>query len=239
MPLTKEVVLSQIVGQGLVPVFSSTKLQTVIDVTRACYGGGLRTMEFTNRVDGGADIFRGLVEFCAENLPDMVVGVGTILFDDSGYTMPEGTPPQHFRDYLAAGAQFVVGPCFDQEVCVACEKAGIAYSPGCMTPTEIVQAHLAGASMIKLYPGEILGPVFVKGVRAALGRLNAKLMVTGGVEPSLKSLEAWFRAGVDAVGIGSNLFPKEEIAAGRFTSITRRVETTLAMIADLRAEIAE
>ena len=199
-------VLATISETGMVPVFYHKDVETAKQVLKACYAGGVRAFEFTNRGDFAQEVFGELVKFAAKELPGMILGVGSVV------------DPATAALYLQLGANFVVGPLFNPAIAPVCNRRGIPYCPGCGTVTEIGMAQEAGCDLCKVFPGDVLGPAFVKGLRAPMPW--SKIMVTGGVKPTRENLAGWFQAGVTCVGMGSNLFPKEAIAAGQWEKIT-------------------
>ncbi len=204
---------------SLVPVFYHGDFETAKQITAACLEGGAGLIEFTNRGPKALEVFSGL----KKEFPDAILGIGSIV-DSATAAL-----------YIAAGASFVVGPCMDEETAVLCNKRKIAYMPGCATVTEIHKAHALGLEVCKLFPGgEVGGPAFVK---AVLGPIpQAKLMPTGGVSPSVESLEAWFKAGITACGMGSQLISKEIIREGDFSKLRLQVEKAMSTIADIKAK---
>ncbi|MDE6461582.1 MAG: bifunctional 4-hydroxy-2-oxoglutarate aldolase/2-dehydro-3-deoxy-phosphogluconate aldolase [Muribaculaceae bacterium] len=195
----KLTVLLKIRQTPVVPVFYHSDAATACQVLKACYDGGIRAFEFTNRGDFAHEVFAEVVKFAARECPEMAIGVGSV------------TEPATAALYIQLGACFVVGPLFNPDVARTCNRRGIAYTPGCGSVSEVGFAQEAGCDLCKVFPGDVLGPKFVKGLLAPMPW--SKLMVTGGVEPSAENLEAWFSAGVFCVGMGSKLFPKDRIAA--------------------------
>jgi 2-dehydro-3-deoxyphosphogluconate aldolase/(4S)-4-hydroxy-2-oxoglutarate aldolase len=192
---------------GIVPVFYNSDAALAQKVVKACYDGGIRAFEFTNRGDGAHKVFEQLMAFVRAECPDMALGAGTIL--DAGTASL----------YIQLGADFLVSPCTVDEVARLCNRRGIPYSPGCGTVTEIVHAQELGCDLVKVFPaGSVGGPSFVKNV---LGPLPwAMVMCTGAVEPTEDNLRAWAASGVTAVGMGSKLFPKEVVASGDWEAIS-------------------
>ncbi|MCF0160030.1 MAG: bifunctional 4-hydroxy-2-oxoglutarate aldolase/2-dehydro-3-deoxy-phosphogluconate aldolase, partial [Bacteroidaceae bacterium] len=189
-------------------------------VVKACYDGGVRAFEFTNRGDFAHEVFTQVVKFAAKECPEMAVGVGSVV--DSGTASL----------YMQLGACFVVGPLFNPEVAKVCNRRGVPYVPGCGTVTEVGFALEMGCDLIKVFPGDVLGPKFVKGLLAPMPW--TKLMVTGGVEPTEENLTGWFKAGVYSVGMGSKLFPKEKVAAEDWLYITDNCSAALQWISNLK-----
>jgi 2-dehydro-3-deoxyphosphogluconate aldolase/(4S)-4-hydroxy-2-oxoglutarate aldolase len=203
---------------GMVPVFYNGDVSVAQNVLQACYTGGVRLFEFTNRGDFAQDVFAALSKFAAKECPEMILGIGSIVDAPTA------------ASYLQMGANFVVGPCFNPEVAKVCNRRLIPYIPGCGSVSEIGFAQEAGCDVCKVFPaGDVGGPSFVKNVKAPMPW--SMLMVTGGVEPTEANLSAWFKAGVTCVGIGSNLFPKEVIACGGWERIAELCRTSLAIIA--------
>ncbi len=208
--------LQTIKETGMVPVFYNADLETSKKVLKACYDGGVRAFEFTNRGDFAQLVFKELAFYVREALPGMVLGAGSVI------------DPATAALYLQLGADFVVGPCFNPEVAKVCNRRLVPYVPGCGTVTEIGNAQEAGCGLCKVFPGEVLGPAFVKAVLAPMPW--SRLMVTGGVKPEKANLEAWFKAGVCCVGMGSQLFPKDAVADGDWARITRICAESLEII---------
>lgn len=215
----KSQVIETVEKTALVPVFYNPDIEIGKNVLKACYEGGVRTFEFTNRGEKAAEVFAGLVGY-ARQFPGMILGVGSISF------------ARDARRFIRMGANFVVGPQYVPGVMRVCRFRGIPYMPGCGTVSEVGRAQRAGCDICKVFPGDVLGPKFVKGLRAPMPW--SRLMVTGGVKPERENLEAWFKAGVTAVGMGSNLFPKEAVAGGDWRKISELCETTLSIIKEVR-----
>ena len=192
---------------GIVPVFYNKDADITKKVVKACYDGGIRAFEFTNRGDGANEVFKEVMAFVRAECPEMALGAGTILDAPTAAI------------YLQMGADFLVSPCLVEEVVKLANRRGVPYSPGCGTVTEIVKAQELGCDLVKVFPaGNVGGPSFVKNI---LGPLPwAMVMCTGAVEPTEENLTAWAKSGVTAVGMGSKLFPKDVIASGNWASIS-------------------
>lgn len=176
----------------IVPVFFDADVAYAQRILQACYEGGLRVFEFTNRGANAFEVFSALMPYVQENCPGMLLGIGTI------YTAEEA------ERFIRAGADFVVQPCLTAEVADVCRTHGTPWLPGTMTVGEVYQATKLGAAIVKIFPGNVVGPGFVKSLRGPMPAVP--LMVTGGVEPTEESLREWFAAGVNVVGMGSQLF---------------------------------
>lgn len=216
----KQAVMAKIHATGMVPVFYHKDPATAIAVVQACYDGGVRAFEFTNRGDAAHQTFDTLIKYCNQHCPDLALGVGSVV------------DPATAALYIQLGAAFIVGPMFNPEISRICNRRLIPYTPGCGTVSEVGNAQETGCDLCKIFPGDVLGPKFVKGLLAPMPW--SKLMVTGGVEPTEENLTAWFKAGVYCVGMGSKLFPADRIAAADWAYITQKCAETLATIARIR-----
>lgn len=213
-------VISTAVSTGLVPVFYNPCVETSKAVLKACYDGGIRVFEFTNRGDFAHEVFSELVKYANAELPGMILGVGSIIDAPTAAL------------YLQEGANFVVGPLFNPAIAPICNRRCVPYIPGCGSATEIGMAQEAGCDICKAFPGDVLGPAFVKGVKAPMSW--TQILVTGGVKPEAENLKAWFKAGASCVGMGSNLFPKDVVKAGDWATVTKLCSESLKIIAEVR-----
>lgn len=203
---------------GMVPVFYHSDLETSKQVLKACYEGGVRVFEFTNRGDFAHEIFGELNKWAAKECPEMILGIGSVV--DTGTASL----------FLQLGANFVVGPLLNPDIFKVCNRRQVAYIPGCGSVSEVGYAQELGAEVVKIFPaGDVGGSSFVKNLKAPMPWSN--IMVTGGVEPTEENLTKWFKAGVTCVGMGSNLFPKEIIAAKDWSRITQMCKMALEIIA--------
>jgi len=206
---------------GIVPVFYHSDISVAQNVLKACYAGGIRVFEFTNRGDFAQEVFAELSKFAAKECPDMILGIGSIV------------DPGTASLYLQLGANFVVGPLFNAEIAKICNRRLVPYIPGCGSVTEIGNAQEVGCDVCKIFPaGNVGGPSFVKNVKAPMPW--SMLMVTGGVEPTKDNLSAWIRAGVTCVGMGSNLFPKDVLASKDWNKITALCKESITYIKEAK-----
>lgn len=212
----KIAVLGKIGSTGMVPVFYHRDAEIAKHVLKACYEGGVRAFEFTNRGDFAHEVFADIVQYAARECPEMAVGAGSIV-DAATAAL-----------YIQCGADFVVGPLFNPEVARICNRRLIPYIPGCGTVTEVGYAQEAGCDVCKIFPGDVLGTGLVKGLLAPMPW--SKLMVTGGVEPTSENITSWMKAGVFCVGMGSKLFPKDKIAEKDWDYITQACREVLSFI---------
>lgn len=210
-------VLSAMVETGMVPVYYSSDIETAKQVLKACYEGGVRAFEFTNRGDFAQEVFGELSKFAAKECPEMILGIGSIV-DAPTAAM-----------YIQLGANFVVGPLFNPDVAKVCNRRLVPYTPGCGSVSEIGFAQEAGCDLCKIFPaGNVGGPSFVSNIKAPMPW--SMIMATGAVEPTEENLSAWFKAGVTCVGMGSKLFPKEAIAAKDWKAISKLCSDALSIV---------
>jgi 2-dehydro-3-deoxyphosphogluconate aldolase / (4S)-4-hydroxy-2-oxoglutarate aldolase len=214
-------VLQAMVQSGLVPVFYHQDLKVAKSIAKAVARGGAKVLEFTNRGDFAYTLFSELVQWSREEIPDLMLGAGSIL------------DPGTAALYVNNGANFIVGPVLNVEVAKVCNRRKIAYLPGCGSVTEISQAEECGVEICKVFPGaEVGGPGFVKNILAPMPW--SLIMPTGGVERTKASIDKWFKAGVACVGMGSNLIAKELVAAGDFETVSKNTAEVLQWIKEAR-----
>lgn len=214
---SKKEVLDTMLSTALVPVFYNQDADTAKKVMKACYDGGVRLFEFTNRGEKALEVFPSLVEYAGE-LPGMIIGAGSISF------------ARDARKFIRLGANFIVGPQFVPSVVPVCRFHGVNYIPGCGTVSEVGRAQRAGCEICKIFPGDVLGPKFVKALRAPMPW--SKLMITGGVKPEKENIEGWLAAGASCLGMGSNLFPKDKIESEDWDGISEICRNALKIIKD-------
>jgi 2-dehydro-3-deoxyphosphogluconate aldolase/(4S)-4-hydroxy-2-oxoglutarate aldolase len=205
---------------GMVPLFFSNDLELSKNVLKACYDGGARLMEFTARGDFAHEVFGELTKYAIKELPGMIMGVGSVT-DSAAASL-----------YMALGANFIVTPVLREDIAIACNRRKVLWSPGCGTLTEIAKAEELGCEIVKLFPGDIYGPQFVKGVKGP--QPWTSIMPTGGVLPTKQNLSEWFSAGVTCVGMGSQLISKEILDTKNFTKLKEDVKAALDIIKSLR-----
>lgn len=220
MRFDKIQVITAMKTSGVVPVFFHKDAETAKNVLNACYNGGIRVFEFTNRGDFAHEVFGALVKYAEKECPEMIIGVGSIVDAPTAAL------------YLQLGANFVVGPLFNPEVAKVCNRRCVPYTPGCGSISEVGFAQESGCDVCKVFPGDVLGADFVKGLKAPMPW--SMLMVTGGVKPEEDNLKKWFDAGVTCVGMGSNLFPTEVIKANDWKIISQKCRETLDIIQKVR-----
>jgi 2-dehydro-3-deoxyphosphogluconate aldolase/(4S)-4-hydroxy-2-oxoglutarate aldolase len=217
---TRIEVVQKMAEQGLVPLFYHPDIEACKGVTAACYRAGSRLLEFTNRGDFAHEVFSELNKFAHRELPGMVLGVGSVT--DAGTAAL----------FLQLGANFLVSPALRDDVALTCNRRKVAYLPGCGTLTEIGRAEELGCEIIKLFPGSIYTPQFVRDLKGP--QPWTSIMPTGGISTTRESLAAWFGAGVTCVGMGSQLISKEFLEQKDFAALEKRVGGALAMIREIR-----
>jgi|YNPNPStandDraft_1061719.scaffolds.fasta_scaffold01921_13 2-dehydro-3-deoxyphosphogluconate aldolase/(4S)-4-hydroxy-2-oxoglutarate aldolase len=199
---------------GLVPVFYHSDVSVAVEVVKACADAGARVVEFTNRGDLAYRVFCELSDYCARELPHVILGVGSVV-DEATAAL-----------YINSGANFVVGPIFNPEVAKICNRRKVPYSPGCGSASEISLAEEWGCEIVKLFPGaEVGGPSFVKALLAPCPW--TKIMPTGGVDATEQSIAEWIKAGCACLGMGSKLITKEIISSRNYDALRARVEQCL------------
>jgi 2-dehydro-3-deoxyphosphogluconate aldolase / (4S)-4-hydroxy-2-oxoglutarate aldolase len=205
---------------GMVPLFYHSDLEVSKKVITACYKGGARLLEFTARGDFAHEVFGELVKYVVKELPGMVMGVGSV------------TDAAAASRFMALGANFIVTPVLREDIAIACNRRKVLWSPGCGTLTEIAKAEELGCEIVKLFPGDIYGPQFVKGIKGP--QPWTSIMPTGGVSPTKENLEGWFNAGVTCVGMGSKLMAKDANGNFDYDKIESATKNALDIIKALR-----
>lgn len=216
----QEYIIEQIKKQGLLPLFYHDSKEVCLAVTRALYDAGIRVIEFTNRGKQAADNFKAMVAAKSEGMKDLLLAVGTI------------RTAEQASFFIEAGADFLISPVFDANVCDVAYLNKVLWLPGCMTPTEIHVAENAGCRLVKLFPGNVLGPGFVSAIKELFP--NMDFMPTGGVEVDEENIGAWFSAGVCAVGMGSKMISKTVLANKDYATITKLAKEALAITATIK-----
>jgi 2-dehydro-3-deoxyphosphogluconate aldolase/(4S)-4-hydroxy-2-oxoglutarate aldolase len=201
----------------VVPVFYHPDLEVCKEVLKACYKGGIRIFEFTNRGERAHELFRELRIFAQHECPDMCLGAGTVL------------EPGTASLFMQLGAAFIVSPVLSQEIIKTCNRRKVLHIPGCATLTEISQAEEWGADIVKVFPGDVLKPAFVKALKGPMPWSN--VMVTGGVAPTPESVKEWLAAGVSCVGMGSQLFKQELMQSKDYEGLSRSIASLMQALA--------
>jgi 2-dehydro-3-deoxyphosphogluconate aldolase/(4S)-4-hydroxy-2-oxoglutarate aldolase len=213
-------VTQAIVQQGMLPLYFNADETVSVEVLRAVYKAGVKAIEYTNRGEAALKNFTKLVQVRDAEMQGLLLGVGTI------------KNLQQAEDYVKAGADFLVSPGFVPEVTKYAVDKDMFYAPGCMTPTEIIAAENAGIGFIKLFPGNLLGPDFLSGIKDIFPKLL--FMPTGGVDTTKENIEGWFKAGVCAVGMGSKLISKKLMEAKDYAAIEKSTREVLDLISTIK-----
>ena len=213
-------VINMMKEQGMVPLFYHKDIEVCKEVLTACYKGGARLLEFTNRGDFAHEVFGQLVKYAIENLPGMILGVGSVT--DSGTASM----------YMQLGANFIVTPCMREDIALVCNRRKVPFMPGCGSLTEIGKAEELGCDIVKLFPGNIYGPGFIKAIKGP--QPWTSIMPTGGVSLDRANLESWFSAGAFCVGLGSALISKNILTEKDFSGLTEKVKNSISLIQSLR-----
>nr|WP_315142047.1 bifunctional 4-hydroxy-2-oxoglutarate aldolase/2-dehydro-3-deoxy-phosphogluconate aldolase [uncultured Flavobacterium sp.] len=206
---------------GMIPLFYHGDVALGKEVLKACYDGGARLMEFTCRGDFAFEIFGALNKYALAELPGMILGVGSVT-DAAAASL-----------YMQLGANFIVTPVLREDIALVCNRRKVLWSPGCGSLTEIAKAEELGCEIVKLFPGDIYGPQFIKGIKGPCPWTS--IMPTGGVSTSEDNLKNWFDAGATCVGIGSQLISNEILNAKDFDGLREKVKQTLEIIKAIRA----
>ncbi len=206
---------------GIVPVFYNADIEICKKVAKACYDGGIRVFEFTNRGDFAHEVFSQLIKYTIKELPELILGIGSVIDAPTAAL------------YMQLGANFIVSPVLKEEMAIVCNRRKVLWSPGCGSLTEISKAEELGAEVVKIFPGtQVGGPGFVKAIKGP--NPWTSIMPTGGVTPSEENLTSWFQAGVHCVGMGSQLITKDIIASGDYSSLTEKVKAALRIVQRFR-----
>lgn len=219
MLFSKEQIIEEMRRTGIVPLFTHDNAADAVQVLNVAYQAGVRTFEFTNRRANSFEVFTQLVANRA-NFPDLMLGIGTVM---------DGATTKKFID---AGADFIISPILKLDMAEVCNAHQKLWIPGCATLTEIVTAKENGAGVIKVFPGSVLGPEFIRSIMPVVPDL--KLMITGGVEPTLENLSGWFSAGAMCVGIGSQFFTRDILQEKNWAQLKLRISNALTVARRVR-----
>jgi 2-dehydro-3-deoxyphosphogluconate aldolase/(4S)-4-hydroxy-2-oxoglutarate aldolase len=211
-----------IVQQGMLPLYFNADEKISVDVLKAIYKAGIKAVEYTHRGETALKNFTALVQVRNSEMPDLLLGIGTI------------KNLSQAKEYLQAGADFIISPGFVLEIAQYTVSNDLFYAPGCMTPSDIIAAENAGIRFIKLFPGDILGIAFLNSVKDIFPHLL--FMPTGGVDATKESIGAWYKAGVCAVGMGSKLISKTLMEQKDYQSIERNTRVVLDLIQTIKTD---
>ncbi len=217
---TKTTLLELIPAQGILPLYFYKDTDVSLEVLRTLYKAGIRAVEYTNRGEAALQNFKKMRELCDEDFKDMYLGIGTIKNSSMAQT------------FIDAGADYIICPGLIEEVAKVADDNNMLWVPGCMTPSEIIRAENMGAKMIKLFPGNILGPVFMSSIKELFPGLL--FMPTGGVDLDKENIAGWFKAGVCAVGMGSKLVSKQLLEQKDYAKIETLTREAMEIVKTVR-----
>ena len=209
-------VLRRITDAGLVAVVRAETPEQALRIAEATHAGGCPAIEVTFTVPGAHRVIEALA--AAYKPSDLILGAGTVL------------DPETARIAILSGATYVVSPSLNPDTVRLCNRYQVAVMPGAMTIREVIEAMEAGADIVKLFPGEALGPAFIRALKGPLPQ--APLMPTGGVD--LDNVAEWIKAGAVAVGAGSSLTGGAR--TGDYASVTRAAREFIEKIRTAREE---
>ncbi|WP_121356431.1 bifunctional 4-hydroxy-2-oxoglutarate aldolase/2-dehydro-3-deoxy-phosphogluconate aldolase [Flavisolibacter nicotianae] len=215
----KQQALDLLFSQKILPLYYHDSAEVSTKILEALYDAGIRAVEYTNRGEAALDNFQQLRKAVDERMPGLLLGVGTIKTKKAA------------GDFVDAGADFVICPSLNTKVGKLVSKAGLLWVPGCMTATEIARAENAGATLVKIFPGNILGPSYITAIKDIFPGL--RFVVTGGVEAEEMNLRSWFSVGVAGVGLGSKLISKELIERQDYEGLKEATQRALALVKDI------
>ena len=217
----KAELLALIPQQGILPLYFNKDTEVSVEILKALYKAGIRTVEYTNRGEAALKNFVAMKAVCDSELKGMYLGVGTIKNRASA------------QAFIDAGADYIISPGLVEDAAHLANELNILWVPGCMTPTEIIKAEQLGAKVIKLFPGNILGPGFLSAIKELFP--NLLFMPTGGVDVDKENLSGWFKAGVCAVGMGSKLISKTLMEAKDYTKMEELTKEVMNTIQSVRS----
>lgn len=207
-------------NSGLVPLFYHPDPEVAFQVAAACHRGGARVLEFTNRGPFAHEVFAELIKRVRRELPGLLLGIGSV--------QDVGTAAL----FLQMGTDFVITPLLREDVILTCHRRKVAVLPGVSTPSEIGRAEELGVEIVKIAPGEVLGPAFLKAHLAPCPWTKA--MISGGVSPDEANLRGWFDAGATCVGMGSKLISKEVLEQKDWGGLEEKVREVVGIVEGLR-----
>ncbi|MEI6049183.1 MAG: bifunctional 4-hydroxy-2-oxoglutarate aldolase/2-dehydro-3-deoxy-phosphogluconate aldolase [Bacteroidota bacterium] len=218
---TRIQVATKMAETGMVPVFFHKDAETCKQVISACYKGGVKVFEFTNRGDYAHETFAELNKWAADEWPDLILGAGSVLDAPTAAL------------YIQLGANFIVSPVLNEEIAPVVNRRKILWSPGCGSVSEISKAESLGVEIVKIFPGsQVGGPKFVAAVKGPMPWTS--IMPSGGVDPSEANLTEWFKAGVTCVGMGSQLISSEIIKSKNYSKLEQDVRVAINIIQKLK-----
>lgn len=218
--MKKETLLALVPQQGILPLYFYKDTQVSIDLLKALYSAGIRTVEYTNRGEAALTNFKAMRAVCDNELKDMYLGIGTIKNGEMA------------KVFIDAGCDYIICPGLVESVAKVADANDMLWVPGCMTPTEVIAAENLGAKLIKLFPGNIIGMAFMQAIKELFP--NLLFMPTGGVDTTKENIEGWFKSGVCAVGMGSKLVTKAIMDNKQYDELITATKNVLAIISECK-----
>jgi 2-dehydro-3-deoxyphosphogluconate aldolase/(4S)-4-hydroxy-2-oxoglutarate aldolase len=218
----KTELLKLIPEQGILPLYFYKDPEVSLNVLRALFNAGIRTVEYTNRGEAALNNFRQMKQLCESELKGMYLGIGTIKNADSA------------KAFIDAGADYIISPGLVEDAAKVADQNNMLWVPGCMTPTEVIRAEQLGAKFVKLFPGNILGPAFVSAIKELFPQVM--FMPTGGVDLDKENIAGWYKAGVTAVGMGSKLISKQLLEAKDYSKIESLTKEALEIVRSVKSK---
>ena len=214
MPYTN--VLEALRRSLMVPVFYHEDLETTKSVISICFEEGIELFEYTNRGAKAIENFEKLIDFTRAEYPGKFLGIGTVkTAEEAGIFLP-------------MKPDFLVSPLVNPEVGALCQSHNVPWMPGCLTPTEIHQASVNGASVVKIFPASSIQPSFIKAIKAVFP--NIHVMPTGGIKAEKEVLTEWLEAGVLCVGMGSELVDKKLVENKSWNELRQKIKNARQVI---------
>ena len=219
--MNKEETITLIQQQRILPLFYHADIEVCKGVIDVLYTAGIRAVEFTNRGGNALQNFVQLSLIVQERWQALQLGIGTIL------------NLQDAQAFINAGVAFVVCPGVISAVAKAVHDADLLWIPGCLTPTEIITAKEHGAKLVKIFPGNLVGPAYISAIKEVFS--DVLFMPTGGVEVNEANIGAWFKAGVCAVGLGSKVISKESLANKDYAGIKQLITEAMNIVEKIKS----
>jgi len=218
---TRIQVILKMAQAGMIPVFFHEDVETCKQVISACYTGGVRIFEFTNRGSYALSVFEQITRWATGEFPDLIIGTGSVIDAPTAIM------------YVQAESNFIVSPLLNEEMASVLNRRKILWSPGCGSVSEISRAESLGVEIVKIFPGsQVGGPKFIAAVKGPMPWTH--IMPTGGVEPAEANLTEWFKAGAFCVGMGSNLLKAEHIKNKDYKKLEQDVHDAVVLVQRLR-----
>jgi 2-dehydro-3-deoxyphosphogluconate aldolase/(4S)-4-hydroxy-2-oxoglutarate aldolase len=218
--MNQQDIINQITQQKMLPLYFNKDMEVSIDVLKALYAAGIKAVEYTNRGAEAVANFKAMRKVVNESMPGMLLGIGTVK------TVADA------ELFIEAGADFIISPVVFPPVAKVVQDAGLLWIPGCLTPTEVFTAEIAGAKMVKIFPGSVVGPTYISAIKELFPGIL--FMPTGGVDTTEKNIKEWFDNGVVAVGMGSKLISKSVLQNKEYAKLTQQTKEVLTILNNIK-----